>query len=227
MRTARPATRAAFARLKFLDRALDSAATRCFLFGRDDPASPFVPRQRSQILPSRPRHRVRAERHAQVSRGFVQGTGLARLALDHHFIVPVPRTYLQPDHLRTSRSQIAHLCIAELGHCTLTVNAPRRTSTRIGVSPAGFTCTGKAMNPSLGGGNALGPPTPSARSASTTQHRSRLALIAPAIAAAAIDVPGCRQAATASALNAALCARRRRRPDPRSIVCTSPPISLS
>jgi hypothetical protein len=72
MWTARPATGSAFARLKFLDRALDSAATRCFLFSRDDPTGPFVPRQWRQILPSRARHRVRAERHAQVRRGSMQ-----------------------------------------------------------------------------------------------------------------------------------------------------------
>jgi hypothetical protein len=94
MRTARPATGAAFARLKFFDRALDSAATRYFLFGRDDPTSPFVPRQRRQILPSRPRHRVRAERLAQVRGGFVQGPGIARFALVHQLIVTVSRTYL-------------------------------------------------------------------------------------------------------------------------------------
>jgi hypothetical protein len=86
MRTARPATGAAFARLKFLDRALDSAATRCFLFGRDDPTSPFVPRQRRQILPSRPRYRVRAERLAQIRWGFVQGAERARFDLVHLFI---------------------------------------------------------------------------------------------------------------------------------------------
>ena len=42
VRTARPTTRTAFAGLKILDRALDSAAARCFLFGRDDPTNPFV-----------------------------------------------------------------------------------------------------------------------------------------------------------------------------------------
>src|SRR5580704_4229977 len=85
---------------------------------------------------------------------------------------------IHPDHFKTSRSQIAHSCIAELGHCTLTVKAPRRTSTRIGVFPAGFACTGTEINASLGGGSALGADTVSAslRSASTTQRRSRLAL---------------------------------------------------
>jgi hypothetical protein len=92
MRTARPTTRTTFARLKFLDRALDSAAARCFLFGRDDPTNPFVPRQRRQILPSRLRLRFRVERHVQVCRSFVHGTGLARLALVHRFIVIVPGT---------------------------------------------------------------------------------------------------------------------------------------
>ena len=111
---------------------------------------------------------------------------------------------IDADHFKTSRSQIAHSCIAELGHCTLTVKAPRRTSILIGVLPAGFACTGTAINASLGKGSALGAVTASDRSASTTHRRSRLALIARAIAAAAIDTPGCRQADTASALNAAL-----------------------
>ena len=94
MRAARPATGAALTRLEFLDRALDSPATRYFLFCRDDPTSPFVPRQRRKTLPSRPRHRVRAERHTQVRRGFVQGTRLPRFALVRQFIVTVPRAFL-------------------------------------------------------------------------------------------------------------------------------------
>jgi len=87
MRTAWPTTRAAFTRLKVFDGALDSAAARCFLFGRDDPTNPFVPRERRQILPSRLR-RFRAERHAQVHRSFVHGPELVRFALVHHFIRP-------------------------------------------------------------------------------------------------------------------------------------------
>ena len=94
VRTARPTTRTAFAGLKILDRALDSAAARCFLFGRDDPTNPFVPCQRRQILPSRLRLRFRAERQAQVRRSFVHRTGLACFALIHRFIVTVPRTEL-------------------------------------------------------------------------------------------------------------------------------------
>ena len=89
MRTARPTTGAAFARLKILDRALDSAAARCLLFRRDDPTNPFVPRQRGQILPSRLRLRFRPERHAQVRRSFVYGTGFACFTLVHRFIVTV------------------------------------------------------------------------------------------------------------------------------------------
>jgi len=92
MRTARPATRTAFARLKILDRALDSAAACRLLFGRGDPTNPFVPRQRRQILPSRLRLCFRDERHAEVRRSFVQGTGLACFALVHRFIVTVPGT---------------------------------------------------------------------------------------------------------------------------------------
>jgi hypothetical protein len=76
MRTAGPTTGAAFARLEFLDRALDSAAARRSLFGRDDPTNPFVPRQRRQVLPGRLR-RFRAEGLGQIRRGFVYGTGFA------------------------------------------------------------------------------------------------------------------------------------------------------
>jgi hypothetical protein len=86
MRTSRPTTGAAFARLEVLDRPMDSAASRCFLFGRDDPTDPFVPRQRRQTSPGRLRLRFRADRHAQVCRGVVHGTGLAGVAL-YHFII--------------------------------------------------------------------------------------------------------------------------------------------
>jgi hypothetical protein len=136
---------------------------------------------------------------------------------------------IDPDHFKTSRSQIAHSCIAELGQCTFTVKVPRRTSIRIAVFSTVFAGIGSATNASPGDGNALTADllSSSARSASTTQRRSRFALTERAIAAAAIDTPGCRHAATASALNAALCVRRRRRPDPCSIVCTCPPTSLS
>ena len=94
MRAARPATRAAFPHLELLDQALDSAAARRSLFGRDDPTNPFVSRQRRQIFPSRPRLRFRAERHAQVRRSFVNGTGLTRFALAHRLIVTLPGTSL-------------------------------------------------------------------------------------------------------------------------------------
>ena len=92
MRTAGPTTGAAIARLEFLDRALDSAAARRCLLGRDDPANPFVPCQWRQILPGRPRRRFRAESLAQVRRGFVHGTrfvvvlhltGVIRVILKH------------------------------------------------------------------------------------------------------------------------------------------------
>jgi hypothetical protein len=89
MRTARPTTGPPFTRLKFLDRALNSVVAGCFLLGRDDPTDPFVPRQRRQILPCRPRGRLRAQRHAQVRRGFVDGTGLTRFAFFHRFILSV------------------------------------------------------------------------------------------------------------------------------------------
>jgi len=83
MRAARPTTGSAFTRLKFLDRALNSAAARCFLLGRDNPTNPLVPRQRRQILPCRLRSPFRAQRRAQVRRSHVHGSGLARFAFVH------------------------------------------------------------------------------------------------------------------------------------------------
>jgi hypothetical protein len=83
MRTAGPTTGAAFARLELLDRALDSSAARCPLFGRYDPTNPFVSRQRRQILPGRLRLDSRVEGLAKVRRDFVHGTGFA-IALHHH-----------------------------------------------------------------------------------------------------------------------------------------------
>jgi hypothetical protein len=87
MRTARPTTGTAFARLKILDRALDSAAARRILFGRGDPTNPFFPRQRRKVLPNRQRLGFRAERHAQVRRSFMHRTRLGRFVLGHRFIL--------------------------------------------------------------------------------------------------------------------------------------------
>jgi hypothetical protein len=83
MRTARPTTGTAFACLKILDRALDSATACYFLFGRDDPTYPFVPRQRGKVLPGRQRLGFRAERRAQVRRSFVYRTGPGCFAVVH------------------------------------------------------------------------------------------------------------------------------------------------
>lgn len=87
MRTARPTTGTPFAGLKVLNRAFDSAAARCFLFGRDNPTDPFVPRQRRQIFPGRLRRRFQAQRNTQVRRSLVDRTGLAHCGLVQH----VPR----------------------------------------------------------------------------------------------------------------------------------------
>jgi hypothetical protein len=84
--------------------------------------------------------------------------------------------------------------------------APRRTSIRIGASAAGSGGRGNATNLSLWvAAGAIGiAGTDWARSASTTQRLSKFALIDRIIAAEAMEVPGCRQAATASALNCSL-----------------------
>ena len=65
---------------------------------------------------------------------------------------------------------------------------------------------------------------PCPRSSATTQRRNKFAFSLLANATAAIDTPGLRQAAITSALNSALCLRRRRRALlPSSEVFTCPP----
>lgn len=131
---------------------------------------------------------------------------------------------IDSDHFKTSRSHIAHSCTAERGHCTDRVIVPRRSSTVIGVASSALGGIGNAMKLPFGdglggGGRALcGAIVPSARSASTTQRLTTFAFIERSSAAAAVDAPGLRQAATASALNCALYDRRRRRPASWSIV---------
>jgi hypothetical protein len=71
MRAAGPTTGAAFAGLEILNRALNSAIARRFLFCRNDPTDPFVPRERRQIFPGCLRRRIRGERLGQVSRSFM------------------------------------------------------------------------------------------------------------------------------------------------------------
>jgi TIR domain len=68
--------------------------------------------------------------------------------------------------------------------------------------------------------------SPPVLSASTSQRRKRLAFSPRDSATAAIDTPGCRHAAIASALNSALWRRRRRRPMliACSLVFMCPPI---
>jgi hypothetical protein len=67
--------------------------------------------------------------------------------------------HIDPDHLSTSRRHIAHSCTAEPGHCTLTVSAPRRTSTVIEAPSVAFvpkgTGTKRSFDPRAGAGNAF------------------------------------------------------------------------
>ena len=136
---------------------------------------------------------------------------------------------IDADHRRSSRSQTAQSAAAASGQATLTTVAPRRSSIVMSCAcmTAGLsTCSGRndAVSPSEDAGGAL---TASNRldpagSAVTTHRRNRFAFRPLAKATAAIDTPGWRHAATAFALNSALCVRRRRRP---SIVFTCPPKS--
>ncbi len=141
---------------------------------------------------------------------------------------------IDPNHFRKPLSHLAHSRAAEGGHSTLTTVEPRRISTRIRGSEFADLSIATGMNrcASIGGGSALGGGFPrgasaarSASSASTTHRRSRFAFSDRDIATAAIETPGCRQAATASALNSALYPRRRRRSTTIVFTCPLPQIS--
>ena len=131
----------------------------------------------------------------------------------------------------SSRSSSAHSCAADAGHSTLTVLDPRQILMWIGVSVGrGASASGTKLAlcsaGSLDTTGASATASVPVRSASTTQRRSRFAFSPRESAAAAIDTPGRRQAATDSALNAALWRRRRRRPmlAASTEVSTCPPI---
>jgi hypothetical protein len=98
------------------------------------------------------------------------------------------------DHFKTSRNQSAHSCIAERGHCTVSLIEPRRTSIRIGASSAaGCAGNGSATKLSLevaATGFTGTSELDCARSASMTHRLSRLALIDRSSAHAAIDASG-------------------------------------
>jgi hypothetical protein len=111
VRATRPTTRAAFPRLELLDRALDSAATRRSLFGRDDPTNPFVSRQGCQMLPGRLRCRFRADSLAQIGWDFVHGSGFG-LVLYHHAL-PLSRT-AAPERRSGSPHHFAPAIVARL-----------------------------------------------------------------------------------------------------------------
>lgn len=123
---------------------------------------------------------------------------------------------IDTDHFMSSRSSSAHSRAPEVGQCTLSLLEPRRSSMRIAHSALWGTATGTKAAPlsigTLAAAGAAATGSVPARSASTTQRRSRFAFSPRASATAAIDTPGCRHAATDSARNAALWRRRRRRP---------------
>jgi hypothetical protein len=85
---------------------------------------------------------------------------------------------IDPDHFNSSRSQSAHSGIADAGHRTLTVSAPRRTSIWIGELSRTAVTIGSATNDFPGEGSTFGPAAAfSPRSPCTAHLRSRLALI--------------------------------------------------
>ena len=135
---------------------------------------------------------------------------------------------IDTDHRRSSRNQAAHSAPADCGQATLMSVAPRRSSMLIGWSflRVGASTRSGMNDPLSTSSRAGGVLTVSigapgcARSSATTHRRKRFAFKLLARATAAIDTPGLRHAATTSALNSALCVRRRRRP---SEVFTCPP----
>jgi hypothetical protein len=116
----------------------------------------------------------------------------------------------------SSRNSNAHSCPADAGHSTLTVPPRRFTSIRITPS-AGLAGSDIGRKLSLLSIPALGTVVRIAigfllRSAAFTQRCNMAALRPRAKATAAMDMPGCWHAPTASALKCALWVRRRRRP---------------
>ena len=109
--------------------------------------------------------------------------------------------HVDPDHRISSRISAAHSRAAAAGHCTLTVPVPQRRSRRITASVIAEDSTGTKL-PVFAASELLGLAGVPVRSASTSQRRSKLAFSPRASATAAIDTPGRRHAATASALNA-------------------------
>ena len=103
VRAARPATGATFALLKFFKCTLDSAAARCCLSCRGNPADPFVPRQRRQISPGCLHCLIRTERFAQVRRRLVQRAGFTQIIHPHALSQREANLSHPRQHYRASR----------------------------------------------------------------------------------------------------------------------------
>jgi hypothetical protein len=125
---------------------------------------------------------------------------------------------INADRRSSSRIQAAHSLAALAGHVTVTVVAPRCSSMRM--SGNGVGVAGEGSDTGTKDGTVAGVLAVTATcalpssmggliSTSVTQRRKRLALTPLAMAAAAMEMPGCVQAATRSALNSSLCRRRR------------------
>jgi hypothetical protein len=125
------------------------------------------------------------------------------------------------DHRSSSRIQLAHSAAAPLGQLTLIAVLPRRSSMRMSAGAAaidggsangtnaGAACVTWGASPQDAG--SIAPPLSPSPSHCATQRRSRFAFKPRLNATAAIDTPGWRHAAIASALNSGLWRRRRRR----------------
>jgi len=116
------------------------------------------------------------------------------------------------------RIQASHSLAALVGHVTVMAVAPRCSSMRISGDGAGV--AGEGSDTGTKDGSVVGllavtaacvlsSSTDGLISTSLTQRRRRLALMPLAMATAAMEMPGCVQAATRSALNSSLCRRRR------------------
>lgn len=125
---------------------------------------------------------------------------------------------IDADHRSSSRIQAAHSLAALAGHVTVTVVAPRCSSMRMSGNGVGVAGEGSDTGTNDGAvvgllavtaTCALSSSTDGLISTSVTQRRRRLAFTPLAMATAAMEMPGCVQAATRSALNSSLCRRRR------------------
>ena len=120
---------------------------------------------------------------------------------------------VDPEHPSHSRSQATQAAAEDAGQSTVTVTAPLRSSSRMGVSRLGESCTGTKLPNGSDAATRNGRQDNSGGSMprSRIQHRSWLALIPLARAMPATEAPGSLQASIRDRLNSYEWVRRVRR----------------